>query len=188
MSQTTKRAQTRQRLAEVALELFEAQGYARTTTVQIADAAEVSEMTLFRHFPSKDRLLLDDPYDPVIAAAVAAQPRELPPLARITQGMRAAWRAIPEPAEMATRRRLRIAATAPSLVGAIRANTIATESAIAEALTGTGTDLTIARIAAAAALAALMAALTAWATAGDDTSLDDAVQLAFRVLDETTQQ
>lgn len=177
-------AQTRERIAAIALDLFEARGYAETTTVQIAAAAGVSEMTLFRHFASKDRLLLDDPYDPVIAAAVADQPQEMSPIERVTAGVRAAWRALPEPAENLTRRRLRIAAATPGLIGAIRANTRTTEAAVARALAATGTDPTAARIAAAAVLAALMESLTAWASALDDTTLSVAVERALRILDE----
>lgn len=188
LKQPMQREQTRQRLAAVALDLFEAHGYVQTTTVQIAAAAGVSEMTLFRHFSTKDRLILDDPYDPVIAAAVAAQPSGLPPVVRVTGGIRAAWRVIPEPAEHATRRRLRVAATTPSLAGAIRGNTQTTEAAIADALTDTGTDPTRARIAAAAVLAALMESLTAWAATDDDTSLDRAVQSALDVLDDTARR
>ncbi len=185
MEQLTKRDQTRQRILDTAFELFEAHGYERTTTVQIAAAAGVSEMTLFRHFASKDRLLLDDPYDPFIADAVAAQPAKLPTLARVTAGVRAAWRTVPESAEAAVRRRMRIAARTPGLTGAIRANTHATETAIVHALTDSGTDATVARIAAAATLAALMESLTAWAVADDPGPLDDAIRLALDVLDGT---
>lgn len=168
---------------EVALELFEERGYTQTTTAQISAAAGVSEMTLFRYFPAKDRLLLDDPYDPLIAAAVAEQPAALPAIARVAAGVRAAWQAVPAGAEAAVRRRLRIATGTPELVGAIRASTQGTETAITEALTSTGTDPTVARIAAAATLAALTEALTAWAAAGEDSSLTDAIRLALSVLD-----
>ena len=178
-----RRQRTRQRLLEAALALFEARGYAQTTTAQIAEAAGVSEMTLFRHFPSKDRLLLDDPYDPLIAAAVADQPAATPAIARIAAGVRAAWRAVPAPAEAAVRRRVRIAAITPGLAGAIRASTRDTEEAIAEALASTGTDPMAARIAAAAALAALTEALTGWAASEEDAGLGDAIQLALSVLD-----
>ena len=183
-----KRQQTRQRLLEAALGLFEECGYAQTTTAQIAAAAGVSEMTLFRHFRSKDRLLLDDPYDPLIAAAVADQPAALPAIARVAAGVRAAWCAVPAPAEAAVRRRLRIAATTPGLAGAIRANTRDTEEAITEALASTGTDSTVARIAAAATLAALTAALTGWAASEEDARLGDAIQLALSVLDEAVRR
>lgn len=52
------RHSTRQRLIDAALELFAAQGITETTTRQIAEAAEVNEVTLFRHFGNKHGLLL----------------------------------------------------------------------------------------------------------------------------------
>lgn len=48
----------RQRLIQAALELFAAQGVSGTTTRQIAEKAEVNEVTLFRHFGNKHGLLL----------------------------------------------------------------------------------------------------------------------------------
>ena len=52
------RLSTRQRLIDAALELFAAQGITETTTRQIAELAEVNEVTLFRHFGNKQGLLL----------------------------------------------------------------------------------------------------------------------------------
>ncbi len=49
---------TRQRLLRSALNLFLAQGIANATTRSIAEAASVNEVTLFRHFGSKNGLLL----------------------------------------------------------------------------------------------------------------------------------
>ncbi|BAZ32837.1 TetR family transcriptional regulator protein [Cylindrospermum sp. NIES-4074] len=49
---------TRQRLIQAALELFTAQGVIATTTRQIAEKAQVNEVTLFRHFGNKHGLLL----------------------------------------------------------------------------------------------------------------------------------
>lgn len=49
---------TRQRLIHTALKLFASQGVTATTTKQIAEAAEVNEVTLFRHFGNKHGLLL----------------------------------------------------------------------------------------------------------------------------------
>jgi AcrR family transcriptional regulator len=50
---------TRQRIAEVALELFQRQGYADTTIDQIAAAAGVGRRTIFRHFPTKEAIVVD---------------------------------------------------------------------------------------------------------------------------------
>ncbi|HEY9670356.1 MAG TPA: TetR family transcriptional regulator [Waterburya sp.] len=49
---------TRQRLIDAALELFTSQGVTETTTRQIAELAQVNEVTLFRHFGNKQGLLL----------------------------------------------------------------------------------------------------------------------------------
>ncbi|MBC6936112.1 MAG: TetR/AcrR family transcriptional regulator [Chloroflexi bacterium] len=48
---------TRERILKAAGRLFAEQGYARTTTRAIAAAAGVNEVTLFRHFSSKQNLL-----------------------------------------------------------------------------------------------------------------------------------
>jgi len=53
-----QRKSTRQRLVQAALELFAAQGVTETTTRQIAELADVNEVTLFRQFGSKHGLLL----------------------------------------------------------------------------------------------------------------------------------
>ena len=55
---TAQRISTRQRLIHSALELFAAQGVTETTTKQIAELAEVNEVTLFRQFGNKHGLLL----------------------------------------------------------------------------------------------------------------------------------
>jgi AcrR family transcriptional regulator len=47
-------AQTRRDLVRAAARLFLDQGYAATTVHEIAEAADVSERTFFRYFPSKE--------------------------------------------------------------------------------------------------------------------------------------
>jgi AcrR family transcriptional regulator len=49
---------TRQRILDAALKLFGTIGYTRATTRAIAEQAGVNEVTLFRHFGSKQNLLL----------------------------------------------------------------------------------------------------------------------------------
>jgi AcrR family transcriptional regulator len=56
MSESKK--STRSRLIEAALELFAANGVTETTTKAVAELAQVNEVTLFRHFGSKQGLLL----------------------------------------------------------------------------------------------------------------------------------
>jgi AcrR family transcriptional regulator len=54
-----KAEETKSRLERAALTLFVARGVAETTTKEIAMAASVAEGTIYRYFPSKERLALD---------------------------------------------------------------------------------------------------------------------------------
>jgi|SRR5882757_2159035 len=55
-----KRAQTRQRLADVAFRLFIERGFDNVTVAEIADASDVAVSTLFTYFPSKEALVFDE--------------------------------------------------------------------------------------------------------------------------------
>ncbi len=55
-----KRSQTRADLIAAAHHLFSEQGFDETTTADIAERADVSQRTLFRHFPSKEAVLYGD--------------------------------------------------------------------------------------------------------------------------------
>ncbi len=52
----TQKERTHQRVIQAALRLFGRQGYTATTTRQIAQEAGIAELTLFRHFGSKENL------------------------------------------------------------------------------------------------------------------------------------
>lgn len=176
------RQRTRARLLACALDLFERQGFEQTTVTQIAQAAGVTQMTAFRHFATKDSLVVDDPYDPVMAASIAAQPRTLAPLARAVAGIREAWRRLPEPASQTVRRRVRIVAATPSLRGAIAVNNAETERIFVDQLVADGADPLAARVAAAAVMAGITAALLEWSQ-HDDLPLGDVIHAALDTLD-----
>ena len=178
----SKLQRTRTRILAAAMELFADRGYEKTTVAQIAAAAGVTEMTFYRHFGSKDQLLVDDPYDPLIVASIAAQPRDLAPLVRAGRGVRAAWRNLPITDEAPVRERLRIVAATPSLAPAVRAGTAATEAAIATQLTADGADVDDAAVASAAVMAALMTGLLRWGSAAGG-SLSDAIERSLDVLE-----
>ncbi|MEU0095879.1 TetR/AcrR family transcriptional regulator [Kribbella sp. NPDC006257] len=54
-----KRERTRQLISDKAFELFTDRGFGRTTVEQIAAAAEVGPSTLYRYYPTKERLVLE---------------------------------------------------------------------------------------------------------------------------------
>lgn len=56
-------------ILEAATRLFGARGYTGTRTARIADAAGVTERTLFRYFPSKERLYRRVMFPALLAAA-----------------------------------------------------------------------------------------------------------------------
>lgn len=54
-----KKEETRQKLSDVATRLFFQRGFDAVTVAEIAEAADVSRMTLFNYFPRKEDLFLD---------------------------------------------------------------------------------------------------------------------------------
>jgi AcrR family transcriptional regulator len=70
-------------IQEQAMRLFLERGYDETTVNEIAATAGVSPMTVYRHFPTKEDLVLRDEYDPLIADRVAARPADEPLVRRI---------------------------------------------------------------------------------------------------------
>ncbi|WBQ01893.1 TetR/AcrR family transcriptional regulator [Kribbella sp. CA-293567] len=179
----SKTEKTRERLLKASLELFAVHGYDATSVSQIAGRAGVTEMTFFRHFPTKASLLVDDPYDPLIGAGIREQPVDLDPISRITRGIRSAWRQLPAPATADVRERLRIVAKTPALRAGLAGGTAATEAVIAEALVEGGTGHREAAIAASAVMAALNTALLEWSLTEDE-DLGRAIDSALGVLED----
>jgi AcrR family transcriptional regulator len=178
-----KSASTRARLQREALRLFAERGYDETTIADIAAAAGVTQMTFFRHFPAKELVVVDDPYDPAIAQAVAGQPDNLPVVERVRRGLLAAWEELEDADHAEFRLRLRIGAGHRGLRARMRENSVRTEAAIATALTERGVPAFQAVVAAAAVIGALTAALLEWANDPDAGPMGDAVTAALALLE-----
>lgn len=167
-----------------ALELFERQGFAQTPVAQIAAAAGVTEMTFFRHFETKDAVVITDPYDPAIVAAIASEPPDAPPARRAIRGLSAAFAELPEPAVETVRRRVKIIAASPPLRARAAQGNETTEGRIRDQLIADGASPFAATICAASLMAALTAALYWWARDGR-TPLAETVRAALEVLGDT---
>ena len=159
---TSRAERTRAALQAHALALFTERGFDATTVQDIAAAAGVSHMTFFRHFTTKESVLLEDPYDPLLARVVEAQPTMLAPLERVRRGLLDAWAAAPEPTDAETRARVRLVAGHPGLRAKAWENNQRTAEAIVEVLTRQGVDPLAAKVATGACLGALTAALLDW--------------------------
>ena len=170
---------TRDRLRATALAMFLERGFDATTVNDGAAAAGVSHMTFFRHFATKEDVVLDDPYDEVIADVIVAQDRSLPALERVRRGLAAAWDALPEPTEAETRARVRLIAGHSGLRARSWENNRRTGELITAALAADGVDPLEAAVAGAACLAALMEAMLLWGTSADGRPLGPLVHQAL---------
>ncbi|WP_329297605.1 TetR/AcrR family transcriptional regulator [Streptomyces sp. NBC_00659] len=81
-----KKAATRQAIADAALRLFLERGYDDVGIREIADAADVSTTTLFKHFPVKEALVFDQESD--LEEGLLAAVRERPPGQSIPNALR----------------------------------------------------------------------------------------------------
>ncbi|MFD6156702.1 TetR/AcrR family transcriptional regulator [Nocardia sp. NPDC060256] len=81
-----KKAQTRTALADAALRLFLEHGYDQVGVKDVAEAADVSVTTLFKHFPSKEALLFD--LDEDLETGLVAAVRDRAPGQSIPQALR----------------------------------------------------------------------------------------------------
>ncbi|MEU2513716.1 TetR/AcrR family transcriptional regulator [Streptomyces syringium] len=72
-----KKARTRQALADAAVRLFTERGFDNVGVREVAEAADVSLSTLFKHFPSKEALVFD--LDADVESALVAAVRDRAP-------------------------------------------------------------------------------------------------------------
>ncbi len=86
-----KRRALRDKLTDAAYALVEERGFDAATVDAIAEAAEVSRTTAFRHFPTKEDLLLGwlDDVRTRLGAELAARPADEAPLAAVRHALAA---------------------------------------------------------------------------------------------------
>ena len=79
---SAKRHVIKESLWHAALELFDAQGYDKTTVEEIAEKAGISRRTFFRYFSSKDEIVVfaTDAYVDLIVQAIHQSAQQGPPV------------------------------------------------------------------------------------------------------------
>ncbi|WP_053720210.1 acyl-CoA-like ligand-binding transcription factor [Saccharothrix sp. NRRL B-16348] len=179
-----RKARTRRAIQDHALRLFLSKGYDATTVEEIATAAGVSHMTFFRYFPTKEAVVEDDDYDPLIAELVRDRPADESPLTALHAALRTGLDAVLTTDREAVYARTRLVVTNPALRARQWRNTATTQSLLAQALADRErqpVDLRL-RVIAAAATAALITALTAWVDGDGADDLRTLVDEAFAAL------
>ncbi|MFE1554376.1 TetR/AcrR family transcriptional regulator [Streptomyces sp. NPDC058734] len=81
-----KKAQTRQALTDAAVRLFTERGFDDVGVREVAEAADVSLSTLFKHFPSKEALVFD--LDADMESALVAAVRDRAPGRSVLHALR----------------------------------------------------------------------------------------------------
>jgi AcrR family transcriptional regulator len=91
-----KKAATRQAIADAALRLFLERGYDQVSIRDIADAADVSTATVFKHFSGKEALVFDQDEDreSQLIAAVRQRPSDQSILDALRQHVLDTWPSI----------------------------------------------------------------------------------------------
>lgn len=184
-----QRIETDRLIQAHAVRLFTLRGYDAVTVADVAEAAGVSVMTVYRHFPTKEDLVLIGQPARLIAERVAASPATDALVQRVGGALVAAAEALTggDGGEPAVNQRflldcLRLMVATPALRARHLDSQHALERTIAEALGDAPSDPGAAfptQAAISACLAVTHTALTRWAEDDGRTSLPGLIARAF---------
>ena len=180
-----KKRQTRAQLMREAARLFAANGFDETTTEDIAEAADLSQRTFFRHFPSKEAVLYADMDDlrQRVGRALLERPADEPVMVSVREAILALADGFEAEADLRFLQ-AKLAAAYPSVSAYSRAVVQAEwERELVEVISGRlGVDpLVDARpeILAGAAMSALRASIRRWTASDGRLDLPELVAAAF---------
>lgn len=115
-----KKLRTRAAIQKEALRLFLKQGYDETTIEDIAAAVEISPSTFFNYYSSKEAVIFEDEYDPVILAAFDAQPDAATnPIHALRMAIRHVFAGLPPEQMRLLRQRTELVSNTPALRSAM---------------------------------------------------------------------
>jgi AcrR family transcriptional regulator len=183
-----KKQRTRRTIEQVALALFEENGFDGTTIDMIAAAADISPRTFFHYFPSKEDVVLADyasRLDRIVAALRASLAGEAP-----WPALRAAFLSVAADYETERGellRRFRLIEATPSVAARNLQIQATWEDAVTEAV-ASWLDLDAAgdlrpRLIAGAAMAAIRASLRRWLTDNGHSRLPSHIAYCFDLLE-----
>jgi AcrR family transcriptional regulator len=179
-----KKQKTRWSIQEHALRLFQEQGYDKTTVDQIAEAAEISPSTFFRYFKTKEEVVLQDEYDPIMAELFVAAPRELALIPALRHALRESFGGFDEAELAKVMQRADLTMAVPALRMRVVDNLVGTADLLASAAaerTGGSPDDSRLRTFAGACIGVVLTVMMSWM---DSDRSGDFAELIDRALAE----
>ena len=181
-----KRLATMHRVQTVALELFDAEGFDAVTVERIAQVAEVSPSSIYRHFGTKEHLVIWDEYDPEALAALQAELAEASPLDALRAVTTVAVQEVFTRDRERVERRLRLAYAHPAIEAASALQAYEMAGLIAHVLAGAlgrpADDLDV-QVFAHGYVGGLLGALRHWHDSGFVTPLSEVLERPMSLLE-----
>jgi AcrR family transcriptional regulator len=181
-----KKQKTRWAIQEHALRLIAQQGYEATTVEQIAAAAEISPSTFFRYFKTKEDVIVEDEYDPMLVELLAAAPLEGSPLTAMRQVLRVAFAQMSAADLEKILARTKLILSVPALRARNFENLVPTIELIASGLAGRlgrpADDFAL-HVFAGACIGAMLPAIFRWAQSDGKENLAELIDQAVALLE-----
>jgi AcrR family transcriptional regulator len=181
-----KRLATMRHVQGVAIGLFDAQGFGGVTIEQVAAAAEVSPSSIYRHFGTKEQLVLWDEYDPMLLERFGELLGEHPPVEAMRVLIRTTGHPLLGSNEERVKSTVRWWNEEPLVALAAAAQFADTVQGIAHVLAQANrrdpAELEV-QVVAAALVGAVEAALRTWYRSGFEPSLVELLDRALAALD-----
>lgn len=186
-----RKLQTFRRIQGEALRLFLEKGFDATTVEEVAAAAGVSHMTVYRHFPNKEALVLSDEWDPLLPGAIRNRPPHEGPLDALEGAFLDVLDSVSDDDIESVKTRMSLTLSHPTILSASLFLTLETIQVVVSALRERSVedDATLEVIASTAVTVGSMAAFD-WVRQGHQPSLQQLVRERFatlrRVVSEST--
>jgi AcrR family transcriptional regulator len=162
-----KMMRTKEAIRSNALRLFVERGFDETTIGEIAIAAEVSPMTIFRYFPTKEDIVLTDDFDPTLIERIKQRPAKESLVSKIGLAIIESFAMMDGPSRNALLTRIKLGLRTPALRSKRWDNIYRTQKAITDALCDNpinSQECLDINVAAGVCLSAISSALFCWAS------------------------
>ena len=173
---------THARIYDVALRLFQDEGYDQVSIARIAEAAGVSVPTFYAHYPSKEHLIMPPLQPEHVIEVLSAQPSDRPLGARIRQAAVGTLLAYDADQRAQLLARWRIIAENPALRLRVGEFDRMRAAVVAEYRAGSGPVRPSELVVAGAHLSALTSGLLRWADSEGRRDLGECLDEAFDAL------